>query len=150
MGQVPLQLRNTVTTIRLKLWNESPWWRCRRTASGHNAENADIVDGDTIAEEAEVNLHVLCALMVHRIDGEVDRTNVVAVHVGDKREGDVELMKKFMELGSLRHAIWHSAILDPSVGARDEVGAQEHVDRRSPTRVEEDRRRRPKSREPRR
>jgi hypothetical protein len=43
--------------------------------------------------------------MVHRIDGEVDRTNVVAVHVGDKREGDVELMKKFMELGSLRHAI---------------------------------------------
>jgi hypothetical protein len=67
----------------------------------------------------KVNLHVLHAMMLHEIGGEVDRADVVAVAEGGARERVVELMKKLAEPGSLTHNIGHSAILDFSAGAGD-------------------------------
>jgi hypothetical protein len=38
-----------------------------------------------LADKVEVDLHVLHALVLHRVGGEVDRTDVVAVRVWSAR-----------------------------------------------------------------
>jgi hypothetical protein len=93
-------------------------------------ENVYITDSDTLADEVEVNLNVLRALMLQEIGGEIDTADVV------------KLIKKLKKPWSLNHSV----ILDLNVGAgdeglslrgpRDEVGSQEHgVASRGPARV---------------
>jgi hypothetical protein len=65
----------------------------------------------------KVDLHVLGALMLHRIGGEVDRADVVAVDEGNTLEGVVELLEKLSEPGGLGHAVGHNAVLSLSAGA---------------------------------
>jgi hypothetical protein len=45
-----------------------------------------------LTDEVQVDLHVLCVLMLHGIDGEVDRVVVVIVNEGGTLERDVELL----------------------------------------------------------
>jgi hypothetical protein len=45
----------------------------------------------------EVDLHVLRALVLDEVGGEVDRVDVVAVDKGGAREGAVELLKQLTE-----------------------------------------------------
>jgi hypothetical protein len=99
----------------------------------------------TLSNEVEIDHHVLCALMLHKI-GEVDRADIIAVDEGGTRERSVELMKKLMAPESFGHAIGHNVRLGlsdgagddglPLLGSGDEVGAQEHsVAGGGPTRV---------------
>jgi hypothetical protein len=48
--------------------------------SGRDIENTDITDSDTLTDEVEVDLHVLCALMLHEVGGEVDYAEVAIVN----------------------------------------------------------------------
>jgi hypothetical protein len=95
----------------------------------------------------QVDLHVLRALMLHGVGGEVDRADVVAVDEGGALEGTVELVEELEQPGGLCHAVGHDTVLGLSAGARDdvlslggprdEVGAQEHdVTGGGPARVE--------------
>jgi hypothetical protein len=59
----------------------------------------------------KVDLHVLRALMLHKIGGEVDRVDIVAVDEGGALEGAMELLKKVAEPEGLGHAVGQSAIL---------------------------------------
>jgi nucleoside-triphosphatase THEP1 len=61
---------------------------------GGDVENPNVTGGDMLADEVQVNLHVLRALMLHGIGGEVDCTDVVAVDEGGALEGTVELMEE--------------------------------------------------------
>jgi hypothetical protein len=79
---------------------------------------------------------MLRALMLHRIGGEVDGADVVAVDEGGTLEGAVELVEELAHSGGLRHAVGHSAILSLCSGAGDDdlslaslgdkVGTQEY------------------------
>jgi hypothetical protein len=40
---------------------------------GGDAENPNVTGGDTLGDEVQVDLHVLCVLMLHGIGGVVDR-----------------------------------------------------------------------------
>jgi nucleoside-triphosphatase THEP1 len=59
---------------------------------GGDAENPNVIDSDTLADEVQVDLHVLRALMLHGIGGEIHRADVVAVDEGGALEGAVELL----------------------------------------------------------
>jgi hypothetical protein len=74
----------------------APWRRCRRTAkrSGHRTRTSPTA---TRSDEVEVDLHVLRALVLDEVGGEVDRVDVVAVDKGGAREGAVELLKQLTE-----------------------------------------------------
>lgn len=61
-------------------------------------EDTDITDGDTLADEVKIYLHVLHALVLHEIGGKVDRVDVVAVDECDAHE-TVELIEQLIELG---------------------------------------------------
>ena len=47
-----------------------------------------------LADEVQVDLHMLCVLMLHKIGGEVDRADVVSVDERGALEGAVELLEK--------------------------------------------------------
>jgi hypothetical protein len=70
-------------------------------------------------DEVKVDLHVLRALMLHKIGGEVDHVDVVTVDEGRTHEGAVELLEKLAELGGLNH-VGHCTVLGPSAGARND------------------------------
>jgi hypothetical protein len=84
----------------------------------------------------QVDLHVLRALTLHRIGGEIDRADVVTVDEGGALEGAIELLEKLAKLGGLCHAVGHNAILGLCAGVEDDglplgdpgdkVSAQEH------------------------
>jgi hypothetical protein len=48
--------------------------RCRR-----DMEDADLTDGNLLSDEMKINLHMLHALMLNKIGGEVHGADVVAV-----------------------------------------------------------------------
>jgi hypothetical protein len=45
-------------------------------------KDADVADGNLLRNEVEINLNVLCVLVLNGVGGEVDDANVVTV---DKR-----------------------------------------------------------------
>lgn len=57
----------------------------------------DITDDDTLADEVEVNLHVLRVQALHEIDGEVDCTDVALVDECGTCKRAVGLMEQLME-----------------------------------------------------
>jgi hypothetical protein len=79
---------------------------------------------------------MLRALMLHRIGGEVDGADVVAVDEGGTLEWAVELVEELAQPGGLRHTVGYGAVLSLCAGAGDdglplgspgdEVGAQEY------------------------
>jgi hypothetical protein len=89
-----------------------------------------------LADKVHVDLHVLRALMLHGIGGEVDRADAVVVDKSGTLKGAVELLEKLAQTRGLYHVVVHSVVLDlrTSVGDNgvplgspgDEVGAQEH------------------------
>jgi hypothetical protein len=94
----------------------------------------------------QVDLHVLRALMLHGIGGEVDGVDVVAVDEGGALTGVVELVEELAHPRGLCYVVGLSAVLDLYAGAGndglplgslgDEVGAQKHdIVRSGPTRV---------------
>jgi hypothetical protein len=87
---------------------------------GQDVENANITGGDTLVDEVKVDLHVLRALMLHEVGGEVDCADIVAVDEGEALEGALEFLEKLVEPGGLDHAIGQSAVPVLSAGAGDD------------------------------
>jgi hypothetical protein len=75
----------------------------------------------------QVDLHVLRALMLHEIGGEVDRVDVVTIDGGGTLKG-LELLEKLAQPGGLCHAVDHNAVLSLCARAGDDrlpLGGQE-------------------------
>ena len=43
-------------------------------------QNTKITNGDALSDEVKINLNVLGSLMLNRVGGHVDGTDVVAIH----------------------------------------------------------------------
>ena len=84
-------------------------------------------------DEVQVDLHVLRALMLHEIGGDVDRADVVAIDEAGALKGVVE---KLARSEGLYHFAGHNTVLNLCAragndrltlgGPGNEVGAQEH------------------------
>ena len=72
-----------------------------------------------IADEVEINLDMLRALMLDGVGGEVHIADVVAVDEGAATKRLVELEEELAQPGRLSHAVRHGAVLSLSTGARD-------------------------------
>jgi hypothetical protein len=99
-------------------------------------QDTDITDGNAFPDEVEIDLDILCTLVLNRIGGEVDGANVTAVDEIALRQRSMELLEEEPEPTSFSHAVGHDAIL--SLGAQegddiltlrgpgDEVVTEEH------------------------
>jgi hypothetical protein len=103
-------------------------------------QDADITDDNVFPGEVEVDLDMLCTLVLNRVGEEVDDVDVVTVDESALRQWSMELLEELSEptgFGvSFSHAVGHGVIL--SLGARagddtlalggpgDEVVTEEH------------------------
>jgi hypothetical protein len=79
-------------------------------------EYPNIADDDAISNEVKIDLHMLGPLVLHRVGGEVDGADVVAVDQHAPGEGTMELGEELAEPRSLCHAFGHGTVL--RLGAR--------------------------------
>jgi hypothetical protein len=56
-------------------------------------EYTNLADGDLLTNKVEINLSVLCALVLYGVGGEVDGTDVVAVDKSALTQRTVKLLK---------------------------------------------------------
>jgi hypothetical protein len=83
---------------------------------GGRYEDAYIADGDTLADEVEVYIHMIRVLVLHRV-GEVDHVDIVAVdECGSTREGACGDPGEADGTRTPRPCRWPQCILSLSVG----------------------------------
>jgi hypothetical protein len=63
-------------------------------------KDTDLTDGDLLSDKMKINLHMLCALMLNRVGGEVHDADVVIVDKSVPRRWSLELMQELMQTGS--------------------------------------------------
>jgi hypothetical protein len=83
-------------------------------------EDADLTDDNLLSDKMKINLHMLGALMLNGIGGEVHGTDIVVVDEGAPRRWGLELMEQLTQPGGLSHAVGNGTILGFSAGAGDD------------------------------
>jgi hypothetical protein len=83
-------------------------------------EDADLTDGNLLSNKMKINLHMLGALMLNGVGGEVHSADVVTVDKGAPRRRGLELMEQLSQPSGLSHAIGNGMILGLSAGAGDD------------------------------
>ena len=82
-------------------------------------KDPDVSNGNQLADEVEINLDMLRALMLDGVGGEVHGADVVAVDKGAPTKRLVELEEELAQPGRLGHAVSHGAELNLSTRAGD-------------------------------
>jgi hypothetical protein len=83
-------------------------------------EDADLVDGDLLSNKVEINLHMLGALMLNEVGGEVDRADVVAIDQGAPRQRTLEFMEQLPQPSGFSHTIGDDTVLGLHAGMGDD------------------------------
>jgi hypothetical protein len=83
-------------------------------------EDADLADDNLLLDKMKINLHMLGALMLNGVGGEVHDADIVAVDDGAPRRRGLELMEQLTQLGGISHAIGNGTILGLNAGAGDD------------------------------
>jgi hypothetical protein len=83
-------------------------------------EDADWVDDNLLSDKMKINLHMLGALMLNGVDGEVHSTDIVAVDKGAPRQRGLELVEQLPQLSGLSHAIGNVMIPGLNAGVGDD------------------------------
>jgi len=60
-------------------------------------EDVDSSKGDPFTDKVKVDFHVLGALMLNGVGGEVDGADIVAVDEGGSLQGVVQLLEKLLQ-----------------------------------------------------
>jgi hypothetical protein len=83
-------------------------------------EDADLIDDNLPTEKMNINLHMLGALMLNKVGGEVYDADVIAVDKGAPRRRGLELVEQLLQSSGLSHAVGNGTILGLSAGAGDD------------------------------
>jgi hypothetical protein len=83
-------------------------------------EDTDLTDDNLLSDKMKINLHMLGALTLNRVDGEVHGADIVTLDKCAPRRQGLELVEQLMQPGGLSHAVGNGTILGLSAGARDD------------------------------
>jgi hypothetical protein len=83
-------------------------------------EDVDLTDGNLLSDKMKINLHMLGALMLNGVGGEVHGADVVVVDKGALRRWGLKLVEQLSQPSGLSHAVGNSTILGLSARARDD------------------------------
>jgi hypothetical protein len=84
-------------------------------------QDADVNDGNTFLDKVEVDVNMLCALILNGVGGEVDDADIVTVDESALRQWSMELLEELPEPTTFSHAIGHEAILNLGARMGDDV-----------------------------
>jgi hypothetical protein len=83
-------------------------------------EDTDLIDGNVLSDKMKINLHMLGALMLNGVGGEVHNADIVTVDKSALRRWGLELMEQLTQPCGPSHAIGNDTILGISTGAGDD------------------------------
>jgi hypothetical protein len=83
-------------------------------------QDTDLADDNLLSDKMKTNLHMLDALMLNGVSGEVHDADVVAVDKGAPRWRGLELVEQLSQPSSLSHTVGNGTILGLSAGAGDD------------------------------
>jgi hypothetical protein len=83
-------------------------------------EDADLTDDNLLSDEMKINLHMLRALILNGVGGEVNGVDVVAIEKSAARWQSLELMQELAQPGSLSHTIGDGTVLGFGARAGDD------------------------------
>jgi hypothetical protein len=83
-------------------------------------QDMDLADGNLLSDKMKTNLHMLDALMLNEVGGEVHGADVVAVDKGAPRRRGLELVEQLSQPSGLSHTVGNGTILGLSAGAGDD------------------------------
>jgi hypothetical protein len=83
-------------------------------------EDMDLTDDNHLSDKMKINLHMLGALMLNGVGGEVHGVDIVIVDEGATRRWGLELVEQLTQPVGLSHAIGNGTILGLSAGAGDD------------------------------
>jgi hypothetical protein len=83
-------------------------------------EDTDLTNDNLLSDEMKINLHMLRALMLNGVGGEVHGADVVAVDESATRWRSLELMQEMAQPGGLSHTIGDGTVLGFNAGAGDD------------------------------
>jgi hypothetical protein len=83
-------------------------------------EDTDLTNDNLLSDEMKINLHMLHALMLNEIGGEVHDADVVAVDESAARWQSLELMQELAQPGGFSHTIGDGTVLGFGAGAGDD------------------------------
>jgi hypothetical protein len=84
-------------------------------------QDADITNGNAFPDEVEVDLDMLCALVLNGVGEEVDGTDDVTVDESVLRQRSMKLLEELPEPTSFSYAVGHGVILSLDTRAGDDV-----------------------------
>jgi hypothetical protein len=79
-----------------------------------------LTDGNLLSDEMKINLHILRALMLNGVGGEVHGADIVAVDESVARWRSLELMQELAQPSGLNHTIGDGTVLGFGAGAGDD------------------------------
>jgi hypothetical protein len=82
---------------------------------------SELAEGDPLPNKVEINLNVLCALMLDWVAGEIYSTDVVTVGQGGTARWVAKIKKKLTQPSSFSNTIRHSTIFGLGAGAGDRM-----------------------------
>jgi hypothetical protein len=83
-------------------------------------EDVDLTDVNLLSDEMKINLHMLRALMLNRVGGEVHGVDVVTIDESAARWWSLELMQELAQPGGLSHTIGDDTTIGFGAGAGDD------------------------------
>jgi hypothetical protein len=83
-------------------------------------KDVDLADDNLLSNKMKINLHILGALMLNGVGGEVHDADIVTVDKGAPRRHGLELMEQLSQPIGLSHTVGNDTILDLSAGAGDD------------------------------
>jgi hypothetical protein len=83
-------------------------------------EDVDLTNDNLLSDKIKINLHILSALMLNEIGGEVHGANIIAVDEGALRQRDLEFVEQLTQPGGLSHTVGNDTIFGLSAGAGDD------------------------------
>jgi hypothetical protein len=83
-------------------------------------EDMDLTNDNLLLDKMKINLHILSALMLNEIGGEVHGANIIAVDEGALRQRDLELVEQLTQPGGLSHTVGNDTIFGLSAVVGDD------------------------------
>jgi hypothetical protein len=83
-------------------------------------EDADLTNGNLLSDKMKINLHMLGALMLNRVGGEVHNADIITVDKCAPRRQGLELVEQLTQPSDLSHVVGNDMILSLSAGAGDD------------------------------
>jgi hypothetical protein len=83
-------------------------------------EDADLTDDNLLSNKMKINLHMLGALMLNEVGGEVHVADIVTVDKCVPRWRVLELVEQLSQPSGLNHAVGNDTILGLSTGAGED------------------------------